>query len=386
MLSLLDIVGQDGAIWRLQQTLRANRMAHALLFLGPDGVGRRTTAVAMAQVLLCEAPQTRANAGRFKDLPEEFPLRLACGICAGCRMLSREAHPDLHVVRKELARYHEDRDVRERLMQEFSIDVIRRFLIQPASLTSARRRGKVFVVLEAELLSIAAQNALLKTLEEPPSGVTIILICRQSGELLPTTLSRCVTVNFRPLPRDFIRSGLLAEGVPEVQAAFWSAYADGSLGKAVRFARRGLYLTKREMVDRLAALPTEGDTDLAEYLRKVADDLAATLLAEAKEADGADLSKNLASRQAAGELLLMLASVYRDALTVATGAQRPLVHADQAEAVGSVARRFSATRLAEIIEQFSEYEQAIWRNASAGLVWDNAAITAACALPLELEA
>jgi DNA polymerase-3 subunit delta' len=384
MLSLLEIVGQDGAIARLQRMLNADRMAHALLFVGPAGVGRRTTALALAQVLLCEDPKPRPNAGRFKELEADFPLHLACGACPGCKMLAVDSHPDLHLVRKELARYHQDPKVRERVMQELGIDVIRSFLIERAALTPVRRRGKVFVVLEAELLSTEAQNALLKTLEEPPLGVAVILICRQTGELLPTTLSRCVMIDFRPLPADFILSQLLARGVAEEQARFWSACAEGSLGRAIRLTRQNLYQTKRELLDRLAALPAEGDAELAEYLLKVAENLAAAAIAEARKADGADLSKNLASRQATGELLELMASAYRDALTIATGADRPLVHGEQSEAVAALAKRFSAVELAEIIEQLNEYEQAIWRNVNPHLVWDNAVITAASALPLNL--
>ena len=383
MLSFLDIVGQDGAIARLQRMVNAGRMAHGLLFAGPAGVGRRTTALALTQVLLCENPQTKPNAGRFRELDADFPLRLACGRCPGCRMLAADSHPDCHLIRKELARYHDDREVRDSVMQELSIHVIRSFLIERAAFTPARRRGKVFVVLEVELLSTEAQNALLKTLEEPPAGVTIILICRRRDELLPTTLSRCVTVDFRGLPTDFIRFQLVAQGVAEEHARFWSAYADGSLGRAIRLAGQGLYPTKREIVDRLAALPAEGDAELGEYLHKTAEGLAAAV-ADANKADGAELSKNLACRQATGELLELIASAYRDALTISTGAARPLVHADQREAVAALAGRFSAVELAEIIEQFSEYEQAIWRNANPRLVWHNAVITAASALPLRL--
>ncbi len=384
MLSLLDIVGQDSAIARLQRMYQAGRMSHAMLFVGSSGVGRRTTAEAWAAVLLCEKPQTRPNGDRFKELPADFPLSLACGTCPGCAMTAAGTHPDLYLVRKELARYHEDSNVRDRVMQELGIDVIRSFLIAPASLASARRRGKVFIVTEAELMSVFAQNSLLKTLEEPPPGVTIILICRRGGELLPTTLSRCVTVDFRPLPADFIRDRLRSQGMVDEQAAFWSAYADGSLGRAIRLAGRELYPVKRRIVERLAGLPKEGDAEFAEDLHHIAEDLAASAVAEAKKIDGAELSKNLASRQATGELLELIASAYRDALALATGSPRPPAHADQASAIASLAQRFGPMGLAEILEQLSELEEAIWRNVNPRLVWDNVVITAASAAPLHL--
>lgn len=119
-------------IARLQQAMAAERRPHAMLFAGPAGVGRRTTATALAKVLLCDLPAARANQGRLADLPADFPLKLACGTCPSCHAMDADTHVDLHLVYKELARYHEDPEVRNRVMQELGIDVIREFLIAPA--------------------------------------------------------------------------------------------------------------------------------------------------------------------------------------------------------------------------------------------------------------
>ena len=381
---LLDIVGQDAAVLQLQRGLAGERRPHAYLFAGPAGVGRRTTAVAFARMLLCEDPGARPNAGRFDALEDDATLRQACGACESCRMMDAGSHPDFHPVYKELARYHEAREVRERVMQDLGIPVIRRFLIAPAGRRASRGRGKVFVVLESELMSPAAQNALLKTLEEPPGGVTIVLICRHPDRMLATTRSRCCLVRFGPLPREFVRRRLSAESVAEAEADFWAAFTGGSVGRAMRLAEQAMYPIKRDLLDRLTTLDAAGQSALGDHLAKTSDKLAAQAVADARGADGALLAKNLATRRASGVMLELLASAFRDAITLATGADRPLVHADQPSAPAALAERFGPTQLAEIIEQLSRYERLLWRNVNPKTVWDNVVVTCASAAPLRL--
>jgi hypothetical protein len=242
----------------------------------------------------------------------------------------------------------------------------------------------VFVVLEADLLSVAAQNALLKTLEEPPSGVTIILVCRRPEQLLPTTRSRCSLVRFGPLPRDFVTNKLAEAGVDPAEAEFWAALTAGSIGRALELARAGLYDVKRTVVDGLANLPAAGDAKFAEELAKTTDTLAEAEVKRAKKDDDANLSKTLAVRRASGAMLEIIAAVYRDALSSATGADQPVVHADQASAVQSIAGRFSPVELADILEQLSRYERLLWRNVNTKTLWDNVVVTCASATPLNV--
>jgi DNA polymerase III subunit delta' len=384
MVEFLDIAGQDAALGRLQQAMGSQRLPHALLFAGPVGVGRKTAAVALAKALLCDQPASRANQGRLPDLPDDFSLKLACGRCPSCRAMDADTHVDFHRVYKELARFHEDAGVRGRVMQDLGIDVIRDFLIAPAGRAAGRGRGKVFMVSEAELLSEAAQNALLKTLEEPPPGVTIILIADQAAGLLPTTLSRCWAVNFRPLPMEFVRDRLRAAGVSESEADFWAAYTAGSLGEALRLATQDMYRLKCDLVERLAQARQAGSTELAAFLAETAEALAARAVAEFKKTQDADLSKLLASRRAAAELLGLVASVFRDAITLAAGADRAPVHADQPAAPRVLTSRFGLAELARAIEELDAYETLLWRNANPRLIWDNVALTVTGAAPLRL--
>lgn len=376
-----DIVGQEQAIERLQRGLRGGRLPHALLFAGPAGVGRRTTALALARTLLCSEAMGQQPAGGKKA---EATFIQACGRCDDCRMSEAGSHPDLNLIYKELARYHDDAQVRSRVMQDLSIAVIRDFLIARAGRSPARGRGKVFIVLEADLMSIAAQNALLKTLEEPPSGVTIILISQRPEQLLPTTLSRCAMIRFGLLPRQFVLDKLIECGMEQAEAAFWASFTAGSVGRASRLAGQGMYEVKCELIDKLSQLGPEGDAQLGEHLTKVADALATKAVAEAKKADGAELSKTLAARLAAGAMLELIAEAYRDGLGLAAGAERPITNQDQLTAVKALAGRFRPEQLAEIIEALSRCEQLLWRNVNPRIVWDNVAITCSSARPLSV--
>jgi len=376
MAELRDIIGQEQAISRLGRYLRSGMMPHAMLFAGPAGVGRRTTAVALARMLLCE--------GR-EDESVPFETKASCGKCEACRMMTAGSHPDFHLIYKELARYHEDPKVRSRVMQDLGIPVIRSFLIAPASRSAARGRGKVFVVLEAELLSIPAQNALLKTLEEPPEGTTIILVCSKPDRLLATTLSRCAMLRFSLLPHEFVSDKLKEAGVEEAEARFWAAFTDGSIGRGLSLARQGMYELKRKFVDALAAQPPGGDSSLSEQMHNAAEKLAKKETAEVKKADdGAEMSKELASRRAIGAMLELIASAYRDAMALAAGADRPLVNNDQRPAVEAIAAIFRPEQIAEIIQSLSRSEQLLWRNANRKIVWDNVVISCATATPLEV--
>jgi len=379
MVDFLEISGQDRALAQLQRSLAGQRRPHAYIFAGAEGVGRQTTAAEFAKLMLCESPVRRPNAGRLPDLPEAFVLRLACGKCPSCRTASAGTNPDLHTVEKSLARYHDDPVVRGRVMQELSIEVIRQFLIDPAHRTGSAGRGKVFIIDEADSMSVPAQNALLKTLEEPPPGVCIILICTSPANLLPTTRSRCQTIHFRPLPTDFIVKVLLADGVEQAQAEFWAAFGGGSVGRARELAGEDLYPLKRELLQRLSSPSGNPQADLAEML-------AGAMKARAKKLTERDeeLAGTLASRQAGQMLLGLLASVYRDALTVAAGGRRPLVHADQREAVSGIARRFGQPALAEILSQLARYERLLWRNVNPRLLWDNVAVTCTTAATLDV--
>jgi DNA polymerase-3 subunit delta' len=240
-------------------------------------------------------------------------------------------------------------------------------------------------------MSEFAQNCLLKTLEEPPPDVTIILVCEQPEQLLPTTLSRCCMVRFGPLPRDFVVRGLCRLEVAAAEAEFWAAFTDGSIGRSISLSRQGLYAIKTDFVQRLGALTHAGDVELGEYFVKTGDKLADAAVRKTRQETGGELSDMLAKRRAAGIMLELIAAAYRDALHLVCAAAQeppaaaaPLVNADQRSVIEAIAARFDASQLAEIIEHLSEYESLLWRNVNPKTVWDNAVISCASACPLHL--
>lgn len=228
-----DVLAQDQAISILRSALESERIHHAWIFSGPHGVGKCTTALAFASMLLDPTLQ-RDLTGRLAVDPDSRTQAL----------LRAGTHPDLHIIRKELARYSDDSSTRSKKQTNIPIDLLREFMLggdtpnksfeSRAWKASQMGHGKVFIIDEAELLATAAQNALLKTLEEPPARTWIILVTSQEQNLLTTIRSRCQRVAFRLLPDEAMRAwlapraGMLAADDAEAVLRF----AAGSPGRA----------------------------------------------------------------------------------------------------------------------------------------------------------
>ncbi len=231
-----DVRHQDEAQNRLQQALGCGRVPHAYLFAGPEGVGKEMLAQRFAAVLLCpHAISTPAAGDRNRGGPVPGVRLEACGTCEDCVLFAAGTHPDLHRIHRGLSRYHPDPAVRARKATVLGIDVIRHFLIERAGLFPSRGQAKVFLIPEAHLLSDESQNALLKTLEEPPDHTFLVLLASSVETMLPTTRSRCHLVRFKPLPTNFVEEALHKQhGAPPAAARFLAELSQGSLGLAVR--------------------------------------------------------------------------------------------------------------------------------------------------------
>ena len=249
-MSAMDrILGQARAVDVLQTQLAGDRLHHAYVFSGPTGVGKCTTALAFARLLLCHAPQ-RDLTGRLT----------ACETCEACRLIPAQpndraeseqagptdqvddavpaalttAHPDLHMVTKELARFSDDKTIRDRKQTQIPVEVLREHLLDPVQRAPRLGHGKVFIIDEAEMLNPTGQNLLLKTLEEPPAGTTLVLVTASEDRLLPTIRSRCHRIAFVPLPDDTVRQWLdeHASELIERDRQWLMEFASGSLGRA----------------------------------------------------------------------------------------------------------------------------------------------------------
>jgi len=273
MRNLSDIFGQHRAIETIVRAEASGRLPHAMIFAGPVGVGKRTTAEALARYFLCHKPRPGTGEVGATLTPDQFPR--ACGRCPSCVTFDAGTHPDFHFVYRQLIRI-EKKDSKAR---DLSADVIREYLVAPAQHTAQLNNGKVFVVKEAELMNATAQNSLLKTLEEPPGKCLIVLLTDSPAYLLSTIRSRSQLLLFRALDRETVSRELARRDVGVSDAAHAARYAAGSLGLALRWLEDGVIAQARELEDRLTTLVSgRGGSDLPDWFKKSADAYAAKQL------------------------------------------------------------------------------------------------------------
>ncbi len=298
-----QIIGQDRAVEMLQRWLLSGRLHHAYIFHGPVGVGKFTTAVAFAKLLLCHQPQ-RGPQGLA-----------ACGGCASCGLMrdrtrddgegSAGAHPDLHLVTKELARHSDDAAVRARKLTSIPLSVLRRHLVEPVYRRTQLGTRKALIVDEAHLLNDAGQNLLLKTLEEPPPETFLILVTASEDKLLATIRSRCQRLAFVGLSAEAVGQWLDRQvfELTAAQRTWLVGFADGSLGRAglaveyglERWAQTILPAVDQMVHGRLSA-------DLGQQIAEMIDELAKRWVQQRVGA-----SKEAANKEAAGLLWAIIA-------------------------------------------------------------------------------
>jgi DNA polymerase-3 subunit delta' len=223
-MSFSDLVGHTKQLESLRLALSSERLHHAYLFLGPAGVGKRTIAFSLAKAIHCREAQ------------DDF-----CGQCVDCTRIADGNHADVRLImplsgKKEIA-IQQIRDIEKEL-----------------SFRSFSGKKKIMIIDPAVLMNAPAQNALLKTLEEPPRNSLIILIAPNGGGLLPTVRSRCLRIAFSPLPRDRVARYLISnKNVGPEEARSLAAMSMGSLGTALSLDKALLDM-RRRWIDTLTSL------------------------------------------------------------------------------------------------------------------------------------
>ena len=215
-----EILGQERAVESLRAALRHGALHHAYLFAGPGGVGKGTSARLLAQAANCEA-----------GLPDD-----ACGRCGPCRKIAKGVHPDVLRVEeeREMARAGRWEPKGGRTpSRDIVVDQIRELVDRRLSLRRFEGRRRFVVLDPADAMNPQAQNALLKTLEEPPPETTLVLVSSSADALLPTVRSRCLRLPFAPLPAARVEERLVAEGRTPAEAALAASLSGGSLGRAL---------------------------------------------------------------------------------------------------------------------------------------------------------
>lgn len=314
------ILGQSRAIDVLQTALRSSRVHHAWIFAGPRGVGKFTTAIEFARVLLDPGASPNLS-GEIEADPDSRTSHL---IDAG-------THPDLHVVRKELALYSDDSRLRDRKLMNIPLDVLREHMLggkgdepgaqAPAYRTAALSHGKVFIIDEAELLATEAQNALLKTLEEPPAETYIVLVTSRPDRLLPTILSRCQFVQFGPLDDEAMAAWLRQSGLePTTAQRTWiERFAEGSPGFASLAIEYGFPQWQETLAPMLADLDrSRFPTGMGETLASLIDEFA-----QAWVKNHTNASKDAANKDGMRHMFTILTRHLRDGLAAACDAGDP---------------------------------------------------------------
>jgi len=295
------VVGQETVVAALQNALGRGRLPHALLLGGPQGVGKATVAGILAQAVNC---------------PERGPLD-ACGKCSSCGRIARGLHPDVHWVAPS--------------PRIIPVDAIRAInAVIGYSPHEGNRR--VIVIDDAHLMNPNAQNAFLKTLEEPPPSALILLVTPAPGRLLPTVRSRCQSLQLAPVPLPRVREYLERQGLDPAQARLRAALAPGSIGGALS-------------VD----LDTYAEQlDLVVGALRLAQGSGAGIVQGAEQLVGAGDGETATGKAAA--ILGVARDVLRDLLVVASGSdEATLVNLEQRDAWRAWAKEISPEGAAEAL-------------------------------------
>ncbi len=222
-----DFEGQSQHIARLQKEFSRHEEAHAYLFAGPSGTGKRSVALLCAAARLCRG--------------EEKP----CGACGPCRRVFAGTHPDVHILLPEKGK----RDIGVGVMRE---------ALSEASVRPLEGEGKLFLVPEADRMNPQAQNALLKTLEEPPEDTVFLLSASRPAALLPTILSRVRLIRFHPLSAEDASKRLQELGMDRAKADAAAVLSEGCVGAALALDENALF-RRRELTARFFGVRRAAD-------------------------------------------------------------------------------------------------------------------------------
>ena len=312
------IIGHEKQKQQLLAMLREGRLPHALLFIGPDGIGKKMLGKTLAAAILCKQ----------QDGP--------CDRCQSCQAMRLASHPDYYEVLPE---------TRGKSAKVIRIEQIRE-MQTVASRYPVLSSSRVVLIDEADRMNEAAANSLLKTLEEPEGQVTFILITSARSSLLDTIVSRCMPVAFGMLPADEMAKALQARGVAAEDAAELSALADGSLGRAVMLYENGGLALRNDALEILSQLDTM-DMDKLWQLAKEKGDW---------------------EREKLVEWFLYFNMLLRDMLVLyEDGASLLLYHQDRRAQLVSLLPRFPERRIFAMLGEVREMQRRLQANVNLRL-------------------
>ena len=293
------MIGHEWAVDLLKSHLRTGNLRHAYLFTGPDGTGRRTLALKFAQTINCQNPPA-------VDTP--------CNQCNSCNQFSRMLHPDLSIVEAET--------------QGGFIKVKQvRGLQRNLYLAPYEARYRIALLLDFENANPSASNALLKTLEEPPQQVILLLTAESKDRLLPTIVSRCEEIRLRPLSPEVVSSALQDRWkVAEQEARKLSHLSNGRPGFAIQLLENNETIEQHDSwIRELLALFGQNKFDRMVLAKKIASD-----------------------RKTATNVLHSWLTFFRDLMVHSTGSQGYLTNLDFKDQIMELSSRISFKETKEI--------------------------------------
>ena len=235
MYTFEEIRGNTPLVEQLRRSAASGRSSHAYLFLGGAGAGKRLIANTFAKALQCEG--------------EKRP----CDSCKSCHAFNHGNHPDV-IYFQPLKNG-----------KTYTIEDVREQLLETVDLKPFQYEKKIYIIEKADTLNIQSQNALLKTLEEPPAHAVFLLLAERAEAFLPTILSRVVVMKIRPLSAETIADYLMQAGHLAEESHILSAYAQGRIGQALELVEdEGFREMRQDILGKLDALPSmsEGDAYL----------------------------------------------------------------------------------------------------------------------------
>jgi DNA polymerase-3 subunit delta' len=356
-----DVIGHRPIVRLLARAIARDTLPPSLIFAGPSGVGKHTTALAVAQALNCQrrvaaadtanatlpAARTKARKRSPASEPQLLDPDVApvdgCGECSACRRIVQGTHADVfRVVPEETG--------------NIKVEQIRR-AVEHTAYRPFEGRRRVVIIDDADAMNAAAQSALLKPLEEPPPASVFVLVTSQPETLLPTVRSRCTTLRFGPLGAEDVSRVLMASRkIDRKEAQALAALADGSPGAALAWKDEGL---------------SDARSAAEHVLQGVARrDEVRSRLEQAKELLGRKGSRASERDQTASKLRALSALLRDLALLTSGGDERLLANADLAAALKRIAGSYSHDRITRAFSAVAESLAALDGNASPKIVAD----------------